>query len=149
MKCNKITIDKFVNKLPYIPAVSILIHTFSTRFYYKISFEILSNFTLPQSSEYSYWSFSNNLNVFLTLTFSKLAKISMKKHMWVTDWQRPYWMSQLKVLWYMNFWPLVDYLFTACIWLYTSGFSGKKNVTLMMKRSQKIKSNMIHLALQG
>lgn len=78
MKCNTMTIEGFTDKLPYIPAVSYLIHTLSTRFYYKITYKILSNYKFLQYSEYSYWNISNNINVILTVTFSKLEKISLQ-----------------------------------------------------------------------
>ena len=125
---------QLTDKLPVIPDVSNRIHTFSTRFYYKLSYEILSILTLHQFINCSYWSFSNNLKVFLTLTISKLAKIFLKNHV-ISEWWRPFWNSLLTTHWCMNYWSLVDYLCTACVWSYTSGFSVKKNVTLM--RSQK------------
>ena len=109
-------IDRFANKLPYIPAVSILIHTFSTQFYYKISYEVvlhcINPVNIPIEVSVTIWKFF----------FSKLAKISLKKH-WLTDAILDVSSEDPLVHELLS---LVDYPCTACIWLYVSGFSGKK-----------------------
>ena len=116
---------QLTDKLAVIPDVSNLINTFSTRFYCKLSYEILSSFTVHQSIKCSYWCFTNNLEFFITLRISKLAKIKLKNHV-ITERRRPFWNSLLMTHWCMNYLSLVDYLCTACVWLYTSRFSGKK-----------------------
>lgn len=108
-------IDSLEINYLYRPAVSILIHTFSTCLFFKIIYEIRSSFTLQKCNNYSFWSFSNILKVFLTSSCWKLAKLSTIKCKWVTESQWPFWMSQMRALWCINYFPLVDYLIIECI----------------------------------
>ena len=65
----------------------------------------------------------DNLEVFLTF---KIGKNIVEKSHVITEWRHPFWNFLSTTQWCMNYWSLVDYLCTACVWFFTSGFSGKK-----------------------